>query len=175
MVPFSKINPLAGLFLFKTALGAAVSAIVWTWLFDSAGGLRGNPPLLPVIFAFALPTLLAWIPLTIGGAFFARPQVRRLIAWIPGVAVVILIVAWRVASQWLQEHYQIVLGIGVISAMQVGSILLNVSEAWLNGIKPEQRSISAAAGSTERNGWGLSVVCRQMRRQPARRAGIACA
>lgn len=140
------LRPLLGFFLSKLAFGAAVSSIVWTWLVDAEGAWRGDAPLLPLVFGIALPSLLGWIPLTISGAFLARPRVRQFVAWIPGVALILFLVTRELSAHWLEDQYQFILGVGVLSVMQVGVIALGVSESWLKLNTSSQRSLATAAG-----------------------------
>lgn len=109
-------------------MGALWTATIWLWLEPSASHRGFQDPVYPLIFSHALPSLLAWLPLTLVAPFLVRGgKAARVIALLPAAAALMLFAGRRLTLEIGGIDSDLLLVISLSAVIQLTTIVYAVT------------------------------------------------
>lgn len=106
--------------------------LAWLWLTQPDGFPRGDSVLAAVLFGFALPGVVAWIPLTVASPFFCSASIRRLTAFFAAGLVVTLALGRHLAMRSVFLENDLLFATGLGGALHLFAIHFTALESHWN-------------------------------------------
>lgn len=147
MSPTASLQPLIGFLSWQTGMGAVWTGALWLWLAPSGSHGAVGAPILPLIFSYALPAVIAWLPLTIISPFLTRGRMGRLIAFLPAAAALILFAGRRLTLEIGGLESDLLLVICFSALIQLAGIAFTVTHPLLRSISGTATCVALFVGA----------------------------